>query len=127
MTGASAATCKLDDGRWRRPQGQSAAGSPTSAHFASGDLHLPRSSGAQREARVDDWWATPRYPLHQACAAGQCIYYLAFDRSALLADALEDAVYIGAGILAHCGSNTLWRPSMLPSVRGLARSFGSWA
>jgi hypothetical protein len=39
--------------------------------------------------------------LHDACAAGPCIYNLAFDRP-LLADALEDAVYIDAGILAHC-------------------------
>jgi hypothetical protein len=36
------------------------------------------------------------------CAAGQCIFNLALDRHPLLADALEDAVYIDAGILAHC-------------------------
>jgi hypothetical protein len=36
------------------------------------------------------------------CAAGQCIFNLAFGRHPLLADALEDAVYINAGILVHC-------------------------
>jgi hypothetical protein len=102
VTGASAATCKLDDGGWRRPAGQSAAGSPTLAYVASGDLHRPRSSRERREARVDDWWATPRYPLHQACAAGQCIYYLAFDRHPPLTDALEYAACIDVSILAHC-------------------------
>jgi hypothetical protein len=40
--------------------------------------------------------------LHDACAAGQCINSLAFDRRPRLADALEDAVYIDAGILVHC-------------------------
>jgi hypothetical protein len=40
--------------------------------------------------------------LHEACAAGPCIRNRAFDRHPLLADALEDAVYIDAGILAHC-------------------------
>jgi hypothetical protein len=45
---------------------------------------------------------TPRYLLHEACAAGPCIYNLAFGRHPLLADALEDAVYINAGILVHC-------------------------
>jgi hypothetical protein len=50
-------------------------------------------------------WAaavTTRYPWREACAAGPCIYNLACDRHPLLADALEDAVYIDAGILAHC-------------------------
>ena len=45
---------------------------------------------------------TPRYSWHEACAAGPCICNLACDRQPLLADAMEDAVYIGAGILAHC-------------------------
>jgi hypothetical protein len=41
--------------------------------------------------------------LHEVCAAGPCICNLACDRQPLLADALEDAVYIDAGILAHGG------------------------
>jgi hypothetical protein len=45
---------------------------------------------------------TPRNPLHEACAAGLSIYNRAFDRPRLRADAREDAVYIDAGILAHC-------------------------
>jgi hypothetical protein len=40
--------------------------------------------------------------LHEARGAGPCIYILACDRHPLQADALEEAMYIAAGILAHC-------------------------
>jgi hypothetical protein len=40
--------------------------------------------------------------LHDACAAGQRINSLAFDRRPRLAAALEDAVCIDIGILVHC-------------------------
>jgi hypothetical protein len=63
-----------------------------------------RPANDARPAWAIGWAAavTPRYPLHEACAAGPCIYNLAFDRHPLLADAVDDAVYIDAGILAHC-------------------------
>jgi hypothetical protein len=39
--------------------------------------------------------------LHDACAAGLSIYNRAFNRHPLLANAVEDAVCIDAGILAR--------------------------
>jgi hypothetical protein len=81
--------------------------SPTLAHVAFPAVgrtvfqrHVTPPCGAAWAIR----WAaavTPRYPLHVACAAGPCIYNLAFDRHPLLADALDNAVYIDAGIPAH--------------------------
>jgi hypothetical protein len=75
------------------------------AHVAFGDCIGPvRPANDARPAWAIRWAAamTPRCPLHDACAAGQCINNLTFDRRRLLADALEDAVYIDAGILVHC-------------------------
>jgi hypothetical protein len=72
-------------------------------------------------------WAaavTPRYSWHEACAAGPCIYNLAFDRHPLLADTLEEAMCIDAGILAHCcepGEHVL---RVLPPA---AASVSQWA
>jgi hypothetical protein len=69
--------------------------------------------------------------LHEVCAAGPCICNLACDRQPLLADALEDAVYIDAGILAHGGepgehAMRMWQPpaSLLhPSCRSTNGGF----
>jgi hypothetical protein len=52
VTGASSATCEQDDGGWMRLEGQSAAGSPTSAHVAtSGRVGpvAPTREGPRRE------------------------------------------------------------------------------
>jgi hypothetical protein len=94
VTAASPAPCRRDDAGWRRLEGQSAAGSPTLAHVATGEPHWPRSSPERREARVDDLvgrCGDAPIPLHDACAAGQCINSLAFalraaDRSAQRCD-----------------------------------------
>ena len=105
MTAATTAPCSRDYGGWRRPEGQSAAGSPRSAHVASDDLHLHRCPANDAKPAWAIRWAaavTPQYPSYEACAAGPCIYNLAFDRRPLLADSLEHAVCIDAGILAHC-------------------------
>jgi hypothetical protein len=63
-----------------------------------------RPANDTRPAWAIRWAAavTPQYPSHEACAAGPCIYILAFDRRPRLANALEEAMCIDAGILAHC-------------------------
>jgi hypothetical protein len=62
--------------------------------------------------------------LHEVCAAGQCINSLAFDRRPRLADALEDAVYIEAGTLAHCCEPGEHMLRLLPPA---AASVSQWA
>jgi hypothetical protein len=43
---------------------------------------------------------TPRYPLHESCAAGPSIETTP-STDARCADALDEPAYIAAGILAH--------------------------
>jgi hypothetical protein len=85
-----------------------------------------RPANDARPAWAIRWAAavTPRYPLHDACAAGPCISILAFDRHALLADAVEDAVTIDAGILPHCRESGEHVMRVLPPA---AASVSQWA